>query len=97
MKLEQMAKHLIIVSLEKIPDYFYKHFMYLIDAVEPSAKQGSHTYYVLAYFCLSLRESVPLFSQIEISDQQLQELGTHCKTYFTLGPIVRSPFSLNSG
>lgn len=69
---------------------FLQNFMYLIDAVEPSAKQGSrkeHTYHVLAYFCLTLRECVSLFSRIEISDQQLQELGTHCKTYFTLNYI----------
>jgi hypothetical protein len=69
---------------------FLQNFMYLIDAVEPSVKQGSrkeHTYHVLAYFCLTLRECVSLFSRIEISDQQLLELGTHCKIYFTLNYI----------
>ena len=69
---------------------FLQNFMYLIDAVEPSAKQGSrkeYTYHVLAYLCLNLRECVSLFSRIELSDQQLQELGTHCKTYFTLNYI----------
>ena len=67
----------------------------LFNQVQNRGLAKEHTYHVLAYFCLTLRECVSLFSQIEISDQQLQELGTHCKTYFTLGPVVRSPFSLN--
>ena len=52
---------------------FLHNFMYLIYAVEPCAKHGSHkehSCHVLAYFCLTLCECVPLFSQIEISDEK---------------------------
>jgi hypothetical protein len=69
---------------------FLQNFMYLIDAIEPCAKQGSRTeliYHVLAYMCLTLRNCVALFSRIEISSEQLLELESQCRTYFTLNNV----------
>lgn len=51
--------------------------MYLIDVVELAAQQGTKRHFklhVLAYFCLTLRDCVSLFSRIEITEEELIEL-----------------------
>ena len=72
---------------------FLHNFMYLIDAVEPMSQKGTkehHTLHVLAYFCLTLRNCVSLFSRVEITDEQVVELESNCKTLFTLNCLFFS-------
>lgn len=72
---------------------FLHNFMYLIGVVEPSTQPGTKrhfTIHVLAYFCLTLRNCVSLFSRIEITDTDLVELESHCRTLFTLNCLFFS-------
>lgn len=74
--------------------FFLYNFMYLIDAVEPLAKQGSKrhfTLHVLAYFCITLRNCVSLFCRVVITKENLVELERHCKTLFTLNCLFFAP------
>ena len=72
---------------------FLHNFMYLIGVVEPSIQPGTKrhfTLHVLAYFCLTLRDCVSLFSRIEITDKDLIELECHCRTLFTINCLFFS-------
>ena len=74
--------------------FFLYNFMYLIDVVEPFAKQGSKrhfTLHALAYFCITLRNCVSLFCRVVITDEDLVELESHCKTLFTLNCLFFAP------
>ena len=74
--------------------FFLYNFMYLIDVVEPFAKQGSKrhfTLHALAYFCITLQNCVSLFCRVVITDEDLVELESHCKTLFTLNCLFFAP------
>ena len=74
--------------------FFLYNFMYLIDAVEPVAKQGSKrhfTLHVLSYFSITLQNCVSLSCQVVITKENLVELKCHCKTFFTLNCLFFAP------
>ena len=66
---------------------FLQNFMFLIDVVEPFLKDKTKalfTIHVLAYLCLTLRDCVSVFTRIEVTDSQLDDLERNCRTYYVL-------------
>ncbi|CAB4017352.1 Hypothetical predicted protein, partial [Paramuricea clavata] len=66
---------------------FLQNFMFLIAAMEPFLKDKTKalfTFHVLAYLCLTLRDCVSVFSRIDVTDSQLDDLEKNCRTYFVL-------------
>ena len=64
--------------------HFLLHFMTLISAVDSYAGPGRETTIlnVIAYICLLLRDCVSLFSRINISNKEVDQLTTLCRDYF---------------
>ena len=61
--------------------------MFLIDVVEPFLKYKTKALFkihVLAYFCLTLCDCVSVFTRIEVTDLQLDDLERNCRTYYVL-------------
>ena len=74
--------------------FFLYNYMYLIEAVGPSATPGSRacfTLHVLSYFCLTLRNCVSLFCRLIITAEELAELEKHCKIFFALNCLFFTP------
>ena len=61
---------------------FLHNFMFLIDLLEKSVPAKSEILHIHAYLCLCLRNAVSLFSRVNITDQQLQELESYCHDYY---------------
>ena len=66
---------------------FLKHFMLLVDCLEPLLENNTKSkfhFHVLALLALSLRDCVSLFSRVFISDEQVNDLSILCKQFFKL-------------
>ena len=66
---------------------FLKHFMLLVDCLEPALENNTKSqfhFHVLAFLTLILRDCVSLFSRISISDEQVSSLSILCKQFFKL-------------
>ena len=61
---------------------FLHNFMFLIDLLEKNASEKSEILHIHAYLCLCLRNAVSLFSRVNITDQQVQELEKYCREYY---------------
>ena len=62
---------------------FLHNFMFLIDALESGASsKATELLHVHAYLCLCLRNAVSLFSRVNITDEQIQELKQHCTNLY---------------
>ena len=59
---------------------FLHNFMFLIDLLEKNASEKSEILHIHAYLCL--RNAVSLFSRVNITDQQVQELEKYCREYY---------------
>ena len=77
------------------------NFMFLISVLEGQAiaksKQAIQIVHIHVCLCLSLRNAVSLFSRVNISDEEVSELKTHCRNfyrgyclYFNVNPTVWS-------
>ncbi len=80
---------------------FLHNFMFLISVLEGQAitksQQAIQIVHIHACLCLSLRNAVSLFSRVNISDEEVSELKTHCRNfyrgyclYFNVNPTVWS-------
>ena len=78
---------------------FLHNFLFLISTLEGQAKsqQAKQIIHIHAYMWLCLRNAVSLFSRINISDEEVSELKTHCRNfyrgyclYFHVNPTVWS-------
>ena len=61
---------------------FLHNFMFLIDLLEKNASEKSEILHIHAYLCLCLRNAVSLFSRVNITDEQVQELEKYCREYY---------------
>jgi len=62
---------------------FLHNFMFLIDLIEEGAVgKSQQRIHAIAYACLCLRESVSLFSRLNITDEQVSKLKETCNNYF---------------
>ncbi|XP_028408827.1 uncharacterized protein LOC114531418 [Dendronephthya gigantea] len=68
----------------KLPRLFLLHFMKLISYIEPISEPGRQKtiLHILAYICLLLRDCVSIFSQINISNDEIKKLTNLCRDYF---------------
>ncbi len=63
---------------------FVHNFMYIIDILEGAAK-GERALFIIhihAYLCLCLRDAVSLFSRVNMTDRQVSDLESFCKSYY---------------
>ena len=58
--------------------------MFLISILEGQTKsqQAKQIIHIHAYLCLCLRNAVSLFSRVNISDEEVSELETHCRNFY---------------
>ena len=71
------------------------NFMFLIASIEnasrrdiegdPIAKQHLHA---VAYLCLILRDCIALFSRVQLTSQEVSNLGELCSTFFRVHQLV---------
>ena len=65
--------------------YFVHNFMLLVSYLENAVKKDSQEeaiLHVLAYKCLSLKESVALFTRVDISHSEVDKIKQHCLAFF---------------
>lgn len=65
--------------------FFLHNFMVLVSCLENAVKKDSQEeaiLHVLAYVCLSLRESVALFTRVDISDSEVGKIKQYCLAFF---------------
>ena len=64
---------------------FLQNFMLLISSVDSHVKKDTREeliLHVLAYTCLCLRDCVPIFTRVAISDDDITKVRRHCSYYF---------------
>ena len=62
---------------------FLYNFMFLISVAEDAASGQDHFHlHFIAYICLCLRDSVSLFTRVNITDVEVRQLGTFCLNYY---------------
>jgi hypothetical protein len=74
---------------------FLHNFMFLIDILEKDSTgmQSKHLH-IHAFLCLCLRDSVSLFSRINITDRQVSMLKQHCSDFVRGYTLFFSPSGL---
>ncbi len=66
----------------KDPHMFLPNFMFLTDLLEKNVTENqSEVLHIHAYLCLCLRNAVSLFSRINITNEQVEELRYYCRCF----------------